>query len=348
MTDPSVLRQIIANARARNDNECILEEGASVSSLNLKKLESMEKPFKRKTKVYGKKTTTSSQTADMFTRDTTPVDTVSATATVPSSSPVRHALDDLTNALRNVKLKSEVKAGCRTEEQFPKGTNRSKKTSLEVKDLEDAITTRTTRITKIAKSKHDPREKWLKPLTGIFESDGSSAIMIRKWEDILDPNWKLEKIAESSYAEVYKVANEEGTSVLKVMALKPPKGPGSQRETAVTVESVVSEVLIMDMMAEIPGFLEFKGAHIIEGKAPKGLTEAYEAHSLKQESFFPKPTGYHKDQLFLALELGDAGLDIEHFNIVNLAQLWDIFLRTTFAMANGEAEFRFEVSLTLL
>lgn len=334
--------------------------------------------------MYGKKTTAAA-ISEIFTRDSTPPNI--APRRTRDGSPARRALDDLTTALVNVKIDSNGdediqqnppaarKCQPTRPQQVPveeftatddltvalsdgkietktKSTSTRKPRKTRNSPISEEPTSRPTRASKSTKqdaaSKDESRLNWLKPLTNAYNFDGHPNTAIQQWKDILDPDWALEKIAESSYAEVYKVRNPSGTSILKIMALKPPSGPGSQRETAVTVESVVSEVLIMDMMAEIPGFLEFKAAHIIAGKAPRGMVKAFETfdEGSKDGTFFPRPASYHKEQLFLALELGDAGLDIEHFEIVNVAQLWDIFLRTTIAMASGEAEFRFEVGQT--
>lgn len=196
-----------------------------------------------------------------------------------------------------------------------------------------------------ASKRSDPRLKWLRPLIEAYQLSGNpnkKPISIQTWNTLLDDEWKLEKIAESSFAEVFKVINECGTSILKFMALRPPTGPGSQRETAIPVEMVISEVLIMNTMADLDGYVEFKEAHIIEGRPPKALIEAFDAFASEKETFFPKPSSYQKGQLFLALELGDAGTDVEHFEIKTTAQLWDIFLGVVAALATGEQAFGFE------
>ena len=293
---------------------------------------------RRRQKVYGKKTTfsASSSTAAIFAAPSPP------SGSRPST--VRHPLEDMTNALASVRIDDEGVGPSRS------GKGKGPPTSIRTESVSSASATRSTRSatvtgTATATVNEDRRYEWLKPLISEYEADGRHKVTIHKWGDILDEKWSLEKIAESSFAEVYKVTNDEGTSVLKIMALKPPNGPGSQRETAVPVESVVSEVLIMDMLAEIPGFLEFKDAHIIEGRPPKAIREAYDAHVTKKgNSYFPKPSNYHKDQLFLALELGDAGTDIEHFRIQTVSEVWDIFLGIVIALTFGENLADFEVS----
>jgi hypothetical protein len=307
----------------------------------------MNRLQRRGAKVYGKKTFApgTSAAAAFYATD-------SPLVAMPSNikiSPARRALGDVTNSLSNFRLDDEKslarKEGIEKSRVQCEAQRNEEQPVYQVPEPAIDQVTRHTRSKKAcAKPLDDPRRKWLEPLTREYEKSGMHQMEIRKWADILDEEWGLEKIAESSYAEVYKVSNSDGTSVLKVMALKPPTGPGSQRETSVGVTSVVSEALIMDMMAEIPGFLEFKGAHIIEGKPPRAIKGAYDAHAAKNESFFPQPSSYHKDQLFLALELGDAGTDIEHFTVTTISQIWDIIFGIVIALSHGEELASFEVS----
>jgi Haspin like kinase domain len=306
----------------------------------------MDRKQRHGVKVYGKKAFVpgAAAAAVIFAGESPPLN---ATSSSIKGSPVRCALEDVTKSLSNFRLDDRKQRAGKEGKEEPKVKSRKIEQEIETRCPEQAVdvakvSTRSTRT--CAKETGDLRRMWLEPLTKEYERSGVHQMTIRKWTDILDEEWGLEKIAESSYAEVYKVSNCDGTSVLKVMALKPPTGPGSQRETSVDVMSVVSEVLIMDMMAEIPGFLEFKGAHIIEGRPPRAIRGAYDAHAAKSESFFPKPSSYHKDQLFLALELGDAGTDIEHFTITTISQIWDIFFGIIIALSHGEELASFEVS----
>ncbi|KFX91081.1 hypothetical protein O988_07925, partial [Pseudogymnoascus sp. VKM F-3808] len=177
---------------------------------------------------------------------------------------------------------------------------------------------------------------------------------------LLHPSWPLTKLTESSYAEIYTLHNPSGSSILKILALRPPRGPGSRRETACKVEDVLSEVAILDLVTEVPGFVVFRGVFVAKGGVPKGVVEAWEGWNDKPpgadasaeeseawdagegRSAFPHPSRYHKDQLFLVLELGNAGKDLEHYNLTTREELWDVFLGTAMALATGEDLFGFE------
>ncbi|OBT46868.1 hypothetical protein VE00_01919 [Pseudogymnoascus sp. WSF 3629] len=194
-----------------------------------------------------------------------------------------------------------------------------------------------------------PPPSWLAPLPAPLP-----------WSHLLSPHWPLTKLTESSYAEIYTLHNPSGSSILKILALRPPRGPGSRRETACKVEDVLSEVAILDLVTDVSGFVVFRGVFVAKGGVPAGVVRAWEgwndkppgANATAEESeswdegygrsAFPHPSKYHKDQLFLVLELGDAGKDLEHYNLTTREELWDVFLGTTLALATGEDLFGFE------
>ena len=262
-------------------------------------------------------------------------------ATVVIAS-TQDTLDDITNVLDALKISKPAPSPAAPSPRKAASTARKTRGSSRAASKPSSI---------------DKRLEWLTPLLDAYEDNGNPCPCIKDWESVLDPSWSLFKIAESSYAEVYKVTNPSGTSILKVMALKPPSGPGSRRETACTVESVISEVLIMDLMADIPGYLVFRDMHLISGKPPDSVVAAWEAHDWgvslldddgeetndgEANSTFPHPAKYNKDAVFLVLELGDAGVDVEHYVTKTTAELWDIFLGITIALATGESWCGFE------
>lgn len=250
--------------------------------------------------------------------------------------PVSHVLDEVTDLLQDVRLDEGTSI---------LGTTPKARTPPQPQRRSLRHRCSGARSRRSAPKREDERLEWLKPLIDAYQASGDpdkERLSVQKWDTLLDADWTLNKIAESSFAEVFKVTNEYGTSILKLMALRPPKGPGSQRQTAIPVEMVLSEVLIMNMMADLDGFVEFKEAHIIEGKPPKALADAFDTFANEKETFFPKPSSYPRGQLFLALELEDAGTDVEHFETTTAAQLWDIFLGVVTALATGEQAFGFE------
>ncbi|KAJ8071892.1 hypothetical protein OCU04_002199 [Sclerotinia nivalis] len=184
----------------------------------------------------------------------------------------------------------------------------------------------------------------LSPLLDAYEKDNGYPLATKKWDDVLAPGSSIQKIAEASYAEVFRISNPVGSSILKLLRLKVPTDPTSKRsDTAIKVETVVSEMRLMNALTEIPGFVKFKDAHIVEGKPPAAFVTAYEGHlNAGGESYFPHPNKISKHAVFLAIELGDAGHVLEKYTIKNVDQLWDIFLGVVIALARAEIEHEFE------
>ncbi|KAI9640005.1 hypothetical protein NHQ30_011564 [Ciborinia camelliae] len=184
----------------------------------------------------------------------------------------------------------------------------------------------------------------LSPLLSAYEKDNGYPLATKKWEDVLASDSSIQKIAEASYAEVFRITNPAGSSILKLLRLKVPTDPTSKRcDTAIKVETVVSEMRLMNALTEIPGFVKFKDAHIVEGKPPAAFVKAYEGHlNAGGESYYPHPNKISKNAVFLAIELGDAGHVLEKYSIKNVDQLWDIFLGVVIALARAEIENEFE------
>lgn len=302
-----------------------------------------------------------------FEHDSTPKDVGHKHTIIVANS--HETLDDITAALDTLAIsKPHVPSPEAQAPQSPPFVIKPKRTPASNPHIPSiAQPTLVTRQTRNGNSQNqsrtptpplDKRLDWLSPLLDAYEDNGHPRPQIKDWNSALDPSWPLLKIAESSYAEVYKVTNPSGTSILKIMALKPPSGAGSRRETACTVESVISEVLIMDLMADIPGYLVFRDMHLISGRPPQSVVAAWEAHDWgvslldsegeetnnegESNSTFPHPAKYNKDAVFLVLELGDAGVDVEHYVVKSVVELWDVVLGIVVALATGEEVCGFE------
>ncbi|KAH6636489.1 hypothetical protein F5144DRAFT_546590 [Chaetomium tenue] len=169
----------------------------------------------------------------------------------------------------------------------------------------------------------------------------------------------IEKIAEASFAEVYRITNSNGTSILKVIRLESPIKPqtkaqvrsGLVDEEPHSEEDIQSELRISEWLADIPGFVVYKERYVIQGKAPKALLETHQAFYRRTKrkdpdrlQFYPSPSRYLDDTRFLVVELGDAGMALEDFELTSISQVWDIFLHTALALARAERLIEFEVS----
>lgn len=183
-------------------------------------------------------------------------------------------------------------------------------------------------------------------------------LRVLTWADVCPPGARIEKIAEASYAEVYRVTNEHGTSIIKVVRLESPIKPqtkaqersGLVDEEPHSEEDMRGELRISEWLAGIPGFVVYKEQYVVKGKAPKALLETHQAfhRRLKRKDpdrlqFYPSPSRYLDDTRFLVVELGDAGTALEDFELTSISQVWDIFFHTALALARAEDLIEFEV-----
>ncbi|KAK8022190.1 Protein kinase-like domain [Apiospora rasikravindrae] len=158
-------------------------------------------------------------------------------------------------------------------------------------------------------------------------------LRILSWSEVCPPGDKIVKIAEASYAEVYRVTNERGTSIIKVIRMESPIKPQTkaQQKSGLVDEEphsesdLMGELKISEWLADIPGFVVYK-----------------ERQDPGRAQFYPSPSRYLDGTRFLVVELGDAGIALEDFVLNSTDQLWDIFLHVAIALARAEAQVEFE------
>ncbi|KAK4169481.1 Serine/threonine-protein kinase haspin [Cladorrhinum sp. PSN259] len=190
-----------------------------------------------------------------------------------------------------------------------------------------------------------------------YSTTSSHDLRILTWDDICPFGDQIAKIAEASYAEVYRITNSRGTSIIKCVRLESPIKPqtkaqersGLVDEEPHSPESMLGELKISEWLADIPGFVVYKERYIVRGKAPKSLLETHQAFQRREKrkdldrlQFYPSPSRYLDDTEFLVVELGDAGTALEDFPLGNISQVWDIFLHTAIALARADDLIQFE------
>ncbi|KAK7416425.1 hypothetical protein QQX98_005242 [Neonectria punicea] len=177
------------------------------------------------------------------------------------------------------------------------------------------------------------------------------------WDDVCPPGDRIDKIAEASYAEVYRVTNDRGTSIIKVIRLSSPIKPqtkaqvrsGLVDEEPHSEEDVQGELRISEWLADIPGFVVYKERYVVQGKTTVELLETHQKFQKKMKrqdpdraQFYPSPSRYLDETRFLVVELGDAGKALEDWKLETEAQLWDIFFLEAIALARAEDTAMFE------
>ncbi|KID90989.1 GSG2, Protein Kinase [Metarhizium guizhouense ARSEF 977] len=189
------------------------------------------------------------------------------------------------------------------------------------------------------------------------EIAGDTSLRILTWDEVCLPGDRIEKIAEASYAEVYRVTNERGTSVIKVIRLPSPIKSQTKAQVRSKLvdeephseEDVNGELQISEWLADIPGFVVYKERYIVQGKTSRALLETHQVFQRRMKrkdpgraQFYPSPSRYLDDTKFLVVELGDAGTALEDWELRNESELWDIFFLEAIALARAEELAMFE------
>ncbi|KAI9846396.1 MAG: hypothetical protein M1837_003987 [Sclerophora amabilis] len=232
--------------------------------------------------------------------------------------------------------------------------------TTKARDAQSERELRSRKLTDIREEKATARTAYLKPLL-LLCSDGkedNSPKHFGRWTHSFGDQLCVKKIAEASYSEVYRlnytsspapglVSKEE--SIAKVMALRPENGEKEEDASAArmcSVGSIVAEVEILMRMNGVTGFTKFKGFHLMSGGLPAEFVHAWKV--FRQErggSEFPDPrstVGYPDDQIWVILEMENAGTELEDMRMQNAQQVLDIFLSVAITLARGEIEARFE------
>ncbi|KAL2064679.1 hypothetical protein VTL71DRAFT_3817 [Oculimacula yallundae] len=234
-----------------------------------------------------------------------------------------------------------------TEDEEPSSESRGDVRTVESSDLYDG-----TEIE--ARSDHDgsygePAPDYLAVLAGAYEIDRGTPLLVSTWIEILPPSAEVEKIAEASFAEVYRVTTTAGSSIIKVLQMKvPTDAASSEIGTAINAADLVSEIRIMNVLTEVPGFVGFKDAHLIQGRFAPSIEAAFYEYIVDdgeyepRETHFPDPEIFTEDSTFLVLELADAGDVLEDVPIESIDQVWDVFLGVCMALSRAEYLCEFE------
>lgn len=196
------------------------------------------------------------------------------------------------------------------------------------------------------------------PSLALTPLDTQEDSTVLSWEDVCPFGDRIEKIAEASYAEVYRITNDRGTSIIKVIRLDSsikPQTKAQQKSGLVDEEphsedDLAGELQISELLADIPGFVIYKEKYSVQGKTTPALLETHQTFHKKMKrkdpdrlQFYPSPSRYLNDTKFLVVELGDAGTALEDLEILSVDQIWDIFLHVAVALARAENLVRFEV-----
>lgn len=193
--------------------------------------------------------------------------------------------------------------------------------------------------------------EYIQPL--LVEGGSNEVLDFKAWANRLSKRFKIVKLAEGSFGEVFKLAEKDighttvpvldayGGCIMKVVPLNAKSGPGSKKYS--TVAEVVREVKLLKTMDKVPGFTRFRKVHVVQGKYPGSFLEAF--RDFKEEGRDCEnqdPEHFPSKQLFAVIEMDDAGADLESLRKPSVFQVHDIFWSIVVLLANAEEQVEFE------
>lgn len=140
------------------------------------------------------------------------------------------------------------------------------------------------------------------------------------------------KIGEGVYGEVFKNHYCSGEStVLKIIPIEGCVSVNGEPQKG--FHEILPEIIISSKLSELrndthfstSGFVQLKNVRCVQGKYPKHLIEHWENYDKKNNSENEHPNIFIDSQIFIVLELADAGIDMESVQFRNAIQATSIF-----------------------
>ena len=191
------------------------------------------------------------------------------------------------------------------------------------------------------------------------------------WADTTRPYFRVSKIGDGSYADVYKLAAHNNPLTDYVIAKLIPIRPERKDliwEDMTSIEDAVTEICLLDSVTEIPGFVEYRGARVLYGPLPiliqiptDTFNDIRKQGDVRTENRKGRMT-YPDNQVWLLVEMSDAGQDLDNLlqeghpdgplpltidpdseeMRLDIRQTRDVFWATANTLAYGEGEVQFE------
>ena len=175
------------------------------------------------------------------------------------------------------------------------------------------------------------------------------------------------KIAQGSYGAVFRIesrANRGSFTIGKLIPLQAPSGFGSKTREFTRIQAAANEISFLTTLDEMHGFVEFRNAEVLRGALPDHLASTSkrfdEEHEGEISNIWRRGCRFER-QLWLFLEMSDAGVDLETAlaerssrsdifaydeerwgRCTSPFQVRDIFWQVASALAVAEQKFDFE------
>ncbi|XP_008559839.1 uncharacterized protein LOC103580019 [Microplitis demolitor] len=156
------------------------------------------------------------------------------------------------------------------------------------------------------------------------------------------------KIGEGVYGEVFLYDDKKDKSVIKIIPIEGSElvnGEPQKKYGEILSEIIIAKELHnlrFNKIYQTNGFVEVKNIRCIVGRYPYKLLELWDTYDEEKNSENDSPSMFTDDQIYIALELGNGGQDMEAFVFNNSAEAYITFLQAALALAVAEKSLDFE------
>ncbi|XP_024875583.1 uncharacterized protein LOC112456988 isoform X1 [Temnothorax curvispinosus] len=156
------------------------------------------------------------------------------------------------------------------------------------------------------------------------------------------------KIGEGVYGEVFLYEYDGKKSVIKIIPIENEQLVNGEQQKKFS--EILSEIMIAKELDDLKlnatyktnGFVEVKNISCIKGKYPEKLVELWNIYDNNKTSDNDCPSMFGENQLYIALELGHGGEDLEAFVFQTAEEAYALFLQIALALAIAEKALEFE------
>jgi serine/threonine-protein kinase haspin len=182
-------------------------------------------------------------------------------------------------------------------------------------------------------------------------------ISFKRYESIIRKKCTVKKLGEGSYSSAFLVIENNSSheltsksSVIKLIPFQISKSSSNSgsstgsRDSGTTIEDLLREIRILDSLTKLPGFARARGTHhIVRGKLPKNLTEAFEQFKLDEPEQAQNELSDDDEYSFYGIiEMLYAGKDLDTIKNISSPIAYDIFWMVVIYLARAERDFEFE------
>ncbi|CAD1468461.1 unnamed protein product, partial [Heterotrigona itama] len=156
------------------------------------------------------------------------------------------------------------------------------------------------------------------------------------------------KIGEGVYGEVFLYEYEDEKSVIKIIPIEGSDYVNGEPQKK--FHEILSEIVIAMELYNLrfntgyntDGFVEVKNIKCIKGKYPERLIELWNIYDEEKHSDNDCPSMFNDEQLYIILELGHGGQDLEAFVFNTAEEAHILFIQAALALAVAEKAIEFE------